>query len=147
MEKKNLLSFIKETDVVKFCQEIVRIKSVNPPGDELPAAEYVASVLKKIGLEVELIKHSPTRASVLARLKSSRKKPALLYNGHLDTVPVGSEKWIHDPFEGVVSGGKVWGRGTADMKGGLVALIVAAKALAEARLPLQGDLIIAATAG
>jgi succinyl-diaminopimelate desuccinylase len=147
MEKENLLPFVKETDVVKFCQELVRIKSVNPPGDELQAAEYVSSVLKKIGLEVVLIKHSATRASVLARLKSSRKKPALLYNGHLDTVPVGSEKWIHDPFEGVVSEGKIWGRGTADMKGGLVALIVAAKALAEARLPLQGDLIIAATAG
>jgi len=147
MEKQKLLSFVKEADVVKFCQEIVRIKSVNPPGDELPAAEYVASVLKKIGLEVEVIKHSPTRASVLARLKGSRKKPALLYNGHLDTVPVGSEKWIHDPFEGVVSEGKIWGRGTADMKGGLVSLMVAAKALAEARGPLQGDLIIAATAG
>jgi succinyl-diaminopimelate desuccinylase len=147
MEKKNLLRFVKESDAVKFCQEIVRIKSVNPPGDELPAAEYVASVLKKIGLEVEMIKHSPTRASLLARLKSSRRKPALLYNGHLDTVPVGSEKWIHDPFEGIVSEGKIWGRGTADMKGGLVALVVAAKALAEARVPLQGDLIIAATAG
>ena len=147
MEKRNLLGFVKEADLVKLCQEIVRIKSVNPPGDELQAAEYVASVLKKIGLEVEVIKHSPTRASVLARLKSSRKKPALLYNGHLDTVPVGSEKWIHEPFEGVLSEGKIWGRGTADMKGGLVALIVAAKALAEARVPLQGDLIIAATAG
>jgi succinyl-diaminopimelate desuccinylase len=147
MEKQKLLSFVQEADVVKFCQEIVRIKSVNPPGDELPAAEYVASVLKKIGLEVEVIKHSPNRASVLARLKGFGKKPAVLYNGHLDTVPVGSEKWIYDPFEGVVSEGKIWGRGTADMKGGLVSLIVAAKALAEARVPLQGDLIIAATAG
>jgi succinyl-diaminopimelate desuccinylase len=147
MEKKKLLSFVKEADALKFCQELVRIKSVNPPGDELQAAEYVTSVLKKIGLEVELIKHSPTRASVLARLKSSRKKPGLLYNGHLDTVPVGSEKWIHEPFNADISEGKVWGRGTADMKGGLAALMVAAKALAEARLPLQGDLIVAATAG
>jgi succinyl-diaminopimelate desuccinylase len=147
MEKRNLLSLIKEAEVVKFCQELVRIKSVNPPGDELQAAEYVASVLKKVGLEVELIKHSSTRASVLARLKSSRKKPGLLYNGHLDTVPVGSEKWIHEPFEAKVSEGRIWGRGTADMKGGLAVIMVAAKALAEARLPLQGDLIIAATAG
>jgi succinyl-diaminopimelate desuccinylase len=147
MEKKNLLSFVKEGDVVKFCQELVRIKSVNPPGDELQAAEYVASVLKKLGLEVELIKHSPTRASVLARLKSSRKKPGLLYNGHLDTVPVGAEEWIHEPFRADVAEGKIWGRGTADMKGGLAVIMVAAKALAEARLPLQGDLIVAATAG
>jgi len=147
MEKKNLLSLFKEAEVVKFCQELVRIKSVNPPGDELQAAEYVASVLKKLGLEVELIKHSPTRASVLARLKSSRKKPGLLYNGHLDTVPVGAEEWIHEPFRADVAEGKIWGRGTADMKGGLAVIMVAAKALAEARLPLQGDLIIAATAG
>jgi len=147
MEKKDLLSFVKEGDVVKFCQELVRIKSVNPPGDELQAAEYVASVLKKLGLEVELIKHSPTRASVLARLKSSRKKPGLLYNGHLDTVPVGAEEWIHEPFRADVAEGKIWGRGTADMKGGLAVIMVAAKALAEARVPLQGDLIIAATAG
>ena len=147
MEKKDLLSFVKEGDVVKFCQELVRIKSVNPPGDELQAAEYVASVLKKLGLEVELIKHSPTRASVLARLKSSRKKPGLLYNGHLDTVPVGAEEWIHEPFRADVAEGKIWGRGTADMKGGLAVIMVAAKALAEARVPLQGDLVIAATAG
>ena len=147
MEKKDLLSFVKEAEVVKFCQELVRIKSVNPPGDELQAAEYVASVLKKLGLEVELIKHSPTRASVLARLKSSRKKPGLLYNGHLDTVPVGAEEWIHEPFRADVAEGKIWGRGTADMKGGLAVIMVAAKALAEARVPLQGDLVIAATAG
>jgi succinyl-diaminopimelate desuccinylase len=147
MEKKDLLSFVKEGDVVKFCQELVRIKSVNPPGDELQAAEYVASVLKKLGLEVELIKHSPTRASVLARLKSTRKKPGLLYNGHLDTVPVGAEEWIHEPFRADVAEGKIWGRGTADMKGGLAVIMVAAKALTEARVPLQGDFVIAATAG
>jgi len=147
MEKKNLLSLIKEAEVVKFCQELVRIKSVNPPGDELQAAEYVASVLKKLGLEVELIKHSPTRASVLARLKSTRKKPGLLYNGHLDTVPVGAEEWIHEPFRADVAEGKIWGRGTADMKGGLAVIMVAAKALTEARVPLQGDFVIAATAG
>ena len=147
MEKEKLLSFVKEADCVKFCQELIRIKSVNPPGDELQAAEYVVSILKKIGLEVELIKHSPTRASVLARLKSSRKKPSLLFNGHLDTVPVGAEKWIHEPFEAKVSEGKVWGRGSADMKGGLAVLMVAVKALVDARVPLQGDLILTATAG
>ncbi len=147
MDDKKLLSFVKEAEAVKFCQELVRIKSVNPPGDELQAAEYVASVLKGVGLEVELIRHSAARSSVLARLKGSGKKPGLLYNGHLDTVPVGLEKWTHDPFEGVVSEGKVWGRGSADMKGGLAALLVLSKALAEAQLPLQGDLIIAATAG
>lgn len=147
MDIKSLLNSIDEAEVIKLCQELIRIKSVNPPGDELPMAEYVISHLKKAGLEVELIHHSPTRASVLARLKSTRKKPGLLFNAHLDTVPVGSEKWTHEPFDGEVAEGKIWGRGSADMKGGLAVLMVAVKTIAQARLPLQGDLILAVTAG
>lgn len=147
MEEKKLFGPDQELEVVRLCQELVRIKSVNPPGDELPAAEHVASALKKTGLEVELIKHSATRASVFARLKSSRKIPALLFNGHLDTVPVGTENWIHAPFGAEIAEGRIWGRGTADMKGGLAALMVAVKTLAESRASLRGDLILAATAG
>lgn len=147
MEIRSPFTSVQETEVVRFCQELVRIKSVNPPGDELPIAEYIASTLKKAGLEVELMKHSPTRASVFARLKSSRKIPALLYNGHLDTVPVGTESWIHEPFNAELTEEKIWGRGTADMKGGVAALMVAMKTLAEAHIPLRGDLILTATAG
>ena len=140
MDEKKLIAAVREAEVVKFCQDLVRIKSVNPPGDELEAAEYVASTLKKIGLDVEVIKHSPSRGSVLARLKGSRQMPALLYNGHLDTVPVGAEKWTHEPFSGEIAEGKVWGRGASDMKGGLAAMMAAVKTLAEAKVPLQGDL-------
>ncbi len=144
---KSLINSIAEEEVIKLCQELIQIKTVNPPGDELPLAQYVSSYLKKAGLEVEQINHSPTRASVLARLKSPRKKPGLLFNAHLDTVPVGNEKWIHEPFTGEVAEGRIWGRGSADMKGGLAVLMIAVKTLAEARLPLQGDLILAITAG
>jgi succinyl-diaminopimelate desuccinylase len=147
MEERDLLGSIQEAEVVKICQELVRIKTVNPPGDERPAAEYVTSTLKQIGVEVELIEHTPTRASVLARLRSSREIPALLYNAHLDTVPVGAERWVHEPFNAELADGKIWGRGTADMKSGLAALIVAMKTLAKVRAPLRGDLILAATAG
>jgi succinyl-diaminopimelate desuccinylase len=147
MDEKTLLTSIKGPEVIKFCQELVRIKSVNPPGNELSIAEYVASTLKKFGLDVELVRHSATRASVLARLKSLGEKPGLLYNGHLDTVPVGAEKWVHDPFAAEIAEGKIWGRGTVDMKGGLAALIVTAKTLAEVRMSLRGDFILAATAG
>jgi succinyl-diaminopimelate desuccinylase len=147
MEKRKILTPIHEADVVRFCQDLIRIRSVNPPGDELPAAQYVASTLKKAGLDVELVSHSSTRASVLARLRSVRKKPGLILNGHLDTVPIGSGKWTHDPFQADVAEDRIWGRGAADMKGGLAILMAAAKALSEARISLQGDLIIAATAG
>jgi succinyl-diaminopimelate desuccinylase len=147
MDEKDLLQLVEEQEVVKICRELVRIKSVNPPGDERAAAEYVASTLKPVGAEVELVEHSPSRASVLARLRSSRQVPALLISAHLDTVPVGAEKWIHEPFEADIADGKIWGRGTADMKSGLAALIVAMRTLAKARVPLRGDLILAATAG
>jgi succinyl-diaminopimelate desuccinylase len=147
MEIKSIFTSVQETEVVRFCQELVRIKSVNPPGDELQAAEYIVSTLKEFGLEMELLKHSPTRASLLARLKSSRKIPGLLWNGHLDTVPVGSEKWIREPFDAEIADGKIWGLGASDMKGGLAALMAAVKTVAEARVPLRGDLILTATAG
>jgi acetylornithine deacetylase/succinyl-diaminopimelate desuccinylase-like protein len=61
MGKKKIFTSVQEAEVLRFCQDLVRIKSVNPPGDELPAAEFVASALEKAGLEVELIKHSATR--------------------------------------------------------------------------------------
>ena len=147
MNETDLMGQVKEAEVTRICRDLVRLQTVNPPGNELAAAEYVAADLKRSGVGVELVKHSDTRGSVLARLKGQGKSPALFYNGHLDTVPVGAEKWIHDPFGGEVAGGKIWGRGAADMKGGLAAMMTAMKVLAEARVPLKGDLILAATAG
>jgi acetylornithine deacetylase/succinyl-diaminopimelate desuccinylase-like protein len=70
-----------EKEVVQVCQKLLKIQSVNPPGDELAAAEYISGVLAKAGLEVELLKHSPARASVISRLRGSGKAPALLFNG------------------------------------------------------------------
>jgi len=147
MAPKNSIPNIQERDVVEFCRELVKIKSVNPPGDELAAAEYISGELRKAGLDADLIRHSSARASVLARLRGSGETPALLFNGHIDTVPVGAEAWTHDPFAGVLADGKIWGRGAADMKGGVACLLAAVTALAKARLPLKGDIIFTATAG
>ena len=142
-----LLGRIRETEVVELCRELIRFKSVNPPGDERPIAEHVAGVLRTGGLAVEVLPHGPTRASVLARLKGTGELPGLFYSAHLDTVPVGAEAWLHDPFAGEVADGKVWGRGASDMKSGLAAMIVAARTLAAAHVQLRGDLILAFTAG
>jgi succinyl-diaminopimelate desuccinylase len=147
MDERDLLGKVKEAEVVELCRDLVRLQSVNPPGNELAAAQYVAAALKKSKVETELVKHGDTRASVLARLKGQGKAPSLFYNGHLDTVPVGAEKWRHDPFGGEIAEGRIWGRGTADMKGGLAAMMAAMKVIAEAGVSLQGDLILAATAG
>ncbi|MBC7261683.1 MAG: M20/M25/M40 family metallo-hydrolase, partial [Chloroflexi bacterium] len=113
-----LLRLIKEDELVHLCQDMVRIKTVNPPGNERENADYIAEFLRKAGIEVEILAHSETRATVVARLKGSGEKPGLLYSGHLDVVPVGAQEWLHDPFGGEVIEGKLWGRGASDMKGG-----------------------------
>ncbi len=146
MEMKTLLNHIQEDELVEVCRQLVRINSVNPPGNEGEIAGFVAEFLRNAGLEVEIVSHAPQRASVLARLKGSGEWPGLLFSAHLDTVPVGVEKWVHDPFAGELSDGKIWGRGAADMKGGLAAVMLAAKALARAQVPLRGDLVLALTA-
>ncbi len=138
---------IEEDKVVGLCREIIRIRTVNPPGDECALAEYVSGTLNDAGLKVELLRHDRTRASLLASIKGAGRVPALVYNGHLDTVPLGAEVWKHDPFSADIADGRIWGRGASDMKSGLAAMIAAGQAIAGARLPLQGDLILAFTAG
>ena len=147
MNVQDLVTAVQEAEVVRYCQEMVRINSVNPPGNEMAIAEYVAETLTASGMGVELLKHTPSRASVLARLRGTGERPALLYSAHLDTVPLGAEKWLHDPFAAEIADGKIWGRGSADMKGGLAALLAMVKIAIQARLPLKGDLILAVTAG
>jgi succinyl-diaminopimelate desuccinylase len=146
-ELEKLLNRIDAKELTELCQQLVRIKSVNPPGDELTIAQYAADYLRQAGLETELVAHGPKRASVLARLKGRGRKPGLLYSAHLDTVPVGAETWLHDPFSGDVADEKVWGRGSADMKGGMAVIMSVARILAQAEVPLQGDLILGLTAG
>ncbi len=138
---------IDASELTGICRDLVRFQTVNPPGDELPAAEYVLAFLRQFGFEGELVPHGPNRASALARLKGTGELPALVFNGHIDVVPVGAGEWRHTPFDGIVQDGKVWGRGSADMKGGVAAMMMAAKALATSGLNLRGDLVLAATAG
>lgn len=145
--KARLTACIEESEVVEVCRELVRRKSVNPPGNEREAALYAAEYLRRAGCEVELVEHAPERASVLARLKGSGGAGGILLSAHLDTVPVGVETWKHDPFTGEVAEGKVWGRGTSDMKGGMAALLVAARALHDTGAALRGDAVFALTAG
>lgn len=142
----DLLDRINATQVTDICCALVRFKTINPPGDELPAAEYIADRLTEAGFETRLVRHAETRASVIARLAGQGTAPALLFNGHLDVVPPGAAPWQYDPFGAQVADGKIWGRGSADMKGGLAAILTAAQAIAQAKWPLRGDLIIAATA-
>ena len=109
-----------EDDVVKLCQELIQIPSVNfgeGKGDEKAAAEYVAAKMKEVGIESKIYESAPNRCSVVARIEGRDKsKPGLVVNGHLDVVPANAVDWSVDPFSGVIKDGSIWGRGAVDMK-------------------------------
>ena len=109
-----------EDDVVKLCQELIQIPSVNfgeGKGDEKAAAEYVAAKMKEVGIESKIYESAPNRCTVVARIEGKDKsKPGLVVNGHLDVVPANAADWSVDPFSGVIKDGCIWGRGAVDMK-------------------------------
>ena len=109
-----------EDDVVKLCQELIQIPSVNfgeGKGDEKAAAEYVAAKMKEVGIESKIYESAPKRCSVVARIEGRDKsKPGLVVNGHLDVVPANAADWSVDPFSGAIKDGCIWGRGAVDMK-------------------------------
>jgi len=137
---------IDEGEAVAFLQDVIRLRSVNPPGDEAPAAEAVASKLKEHGVPVDLDHFAPNRANAVARLRGGGK-PAIVLSGHLDTVASGETPWERDPFSGDLAGGRIWGRGAADMKSGLAAMVMAMCALASAGITPSREVRLVASAG
>ncbi|MBI3082408.1 MAG: M20/M25/M40 family metallo-hydrolase, partial [Gemmatimonadetes bacterium] len=131
-------------------QDLVRINSINPtleaggPG-EAEIAVYVARTLRACGLEVTTHESREGRVSVVGRLegRSGRAGRSLMLNAHLDTVGVAG---MAEPFSGAIRDGKLYGRGSYDMKGSLAAMLGAAKALAGAKAPFQGSLLVAGVA-
>lgn len=135
------------TKATKLLKEMVRFNTVNEPGNEKPLAEYIKGLLDEIGMETTLVDLGNNRANVIGRLKGTGERESLLFNGHLDTVPPGDIEWEYGPFSGEVVDGKIYGRGTADMKGGLAAMLVAIKAVKDSGAELKGDFLYTATAG
>ena len=109
-----------EEDVVKLCQELIQIPSVNfgeGKGDEKAASDYVAAKMKEVGIESKIYESAPNRCSVVARIEGRDKsRPGLVVNGHLDVVPANAADWSVDPFSGAIKDGCIWGRGAVDMK-------------------------------
>lgn len=135
-------------EAIAFLQELVRINSVYPGGDEAAVAAAVARRLQADGIPADLIPlGAPRRANALGRLKGAGQRPALLFSGHSDVVPPGDIPWQHDPWSATLEGGRLYGRGSVDMKGGLAAMVMAACLLSRAGIRLGGDLLVAATAG
>src|SRR5947209_5623448 len=132
--------------VVRLTRDLIRYPSVNPPGDEEEIARFLGGQMEALGLEVELQPLVERRANVLGRIRGSGAGHLVL-TGHIDVVPPGEQPWIHEPFGADRVDGRIYGRGSADMKGGVAAMVTAAAALAASGFQPKADLIIAATAG
>jgi acetylornithine deacetylase/succinyl-diaminopimelate desuccinylase-like protein len=127
-------------------QELVRFNTVNPPGNERPAQEHLAAVLRDAGFDVELLGRTEARPNLVARLRGNADGPTLCLLSHVDTVLATPEEWEHDPWSGDVADGYLWGRGALDMKSQTAAEIAAAVSLArDGWRPATGELLVVVT--
>jgi succinyl-diaminopimelate desuccinylase len=143
----------KRDEVVALTQDLVRIPTVNPPGDAYEAcARFIGERLKPRGFAVEYVRahgapgdsDAKPRVNVVARWQGSSAGECVHFNSHIDVVEAGSG-WTSDPFGAEIRDGKIYGRGTCDMKGGLAASIIACEALIESGMPIPGALEISGT--
>lgn len=135
-----------QNDAVRLLQALIRFDTTNPPGDELPAAQFVADELRTVGYEPVVLESAPERGNVIARLEGVGSERPLLLFGHLDVVPAEPEHWTYPPFEGVIADGFLWGRGALDMKNVVATQLATVLALKRAGVRPNRDIIYAATA-
>ena len=109
-----------EEEVVKICQDLIRIPSVNfgdGKGDEKAIAEYVVASLAEVGIPAKIYESAPNRCNVIANIEGSDpSRPGLVVHGHIDVVPANAADWSVDPFAAEIRDGMIWGRGAVDMK-------------------------------
>ena len=132
-------------EVTELLQGLLRLNTVNPPGNETRAAELLRDYLSASGLSCELYARVPERANLVARLRGG-DGPSLAYLCHTDTVRADAEEWKRDPWSGDLVDGEVWGRGALDMKDQVAASAVAFASLAREGFRPAGDLLFVATA-
>jgi succinyl-diaminopimelate desuccinylase len=143
------LARIDADELIALTRDLVRIPSVVRPGDptatEAAVAAHVERWLRAEGFEVEVHEVAPGRPNVLASIGAPADGPTLLLEGHTDVVTEGDAgEWRHPPFGGDLVDGRIYGRGSADMKSGLAAAMVAAAAIRRSGARLGGRLVVGA---
>ena len=146
-------------EIAQTLSQVIQIESVNPKypgqvydevvGREGDASKVMAQIYRSIGAEVDVFAVEPGRENAVGVVRGSGGGRSLIYNGHVDVVPPGDPAiWTGgNPFSGRNDGQRIWGRGASDMKSGVVAQAFAARALADAKVALRGDLILEAVVG
>jgi len=134
-------------NLIELTQDLIREKSVNPPGDVTGVARVLQDELVGVGLDVSLHTSGPGLVNLQAIMKGSTEAPRFLFNGHMDVVTEGDPSaWSVGPYDGVVKGDFIFGRGAADMKGGLAAVAICLRGLVESGVTLNGTVAFHAVA-
>ncbi len=142
--ERRVLDLVDGAVLVEATQRLVRAPGENPPGEEAATAAVLTALADEHGLGHDTVDVEPGRPNVTVTLPGGGD-PGLLLLGHTDVVPVG-DGWSVDPYGGELRAGRIFGRGSTDMKGGLAAAVVAMSALRRAGAPLRGPVHLAALA-
>jgi acetylornithine deacetylase len=144
-------------EIAELASQLIRVPSTSPNlvpdpasvlGGEAACNRLVADALADSGLQVDLVEPAPGRVNVVGVLAGGGGGRSLALNGHVDTVPPGSEAdWTVDPYGGEIRDGQIWGRGATDMKGGLAAIVGAVRAIVRCGVRLRGDLVVQSVVG
>jgi len=129
-------------EAISLTRSLLRFDTVNPPGRERDCARYAGGLLEEWGYRVDYHEFADSRTSVIARAGGSEAKAPLCLTGHLDVVPVGSRAWTRDPFSGETAGDRLYGRGASDMKAGVAAILLAARAMSKRLAGTPGVVIV-----
>lgn len=118
-------------NALSLTRKLLGFNTMNPPGQERACAEYLGKLLEDGGFETRLYEFAEGRTSLVARLKGINDRAPICFTGHIDTIPLGATRWTQDPLKGEVEGGRIYGRGASDMKGGVSAMVIAGLRVAE----------------
>ncbi len=136
-----------EEETLEHFRALLQFDTSDPPGRELPAAEYIRDALLAEGIAVEMLATDPERPNVVARLKGNGSKRPLLIMAHTDVVNVDPEKWTFPPFSATVDDGYVYGRGAVDDKDNLASALMVMLELKRQNVQLDRDIIFLAESG
>lgn len=141
--EERLLSFINRDELVRLTQDLIRIDSVIRPetgNTEAGVVRFIAAwIRKELGVEPLIEEVLPARENIILTIDSGRAGPCLMFEGHTDVVSEGNrDLWRHDPFGGEIEDGKIYGRGSCDMKAGLAVNLLTVKAMLKSGVEYKG---------
>lgn len=137
-------------EATDYLQQLLRIDTTNPPGNEIAAIRFLDAILRREGFTPTILEAAPQRANLVCRLSAdgtrTTGKGPLLLTSHVDVVPAEAAQWRYPPFSGTIADGCIWGRGALDMKSKTILDLMALLIAKRQRWPLTRDLILAAVA-